>query len=204
VGLDRAETRYVAFLDADDLWEPDKLVRQLRALERSGAGLCIQGRPTPLDDLVYRLFVGDVPDVTSSILVDTSRVSVRFEEALENGEDLLFVMETASEAGACFVPDLFTRRQHESSLTATGFTVEEYRTYGKLFGRLVSERVPAAQPYLPIYYNQLYTELGLLEHRRRNDARATAYFRRALQITFHPYTLAYLLRSLVYRRLPLR
>lgn len=35
---------WVAFLDADDLWAPDKLQRQLEALRRSGsAGLCYTG-----------------------------------------------------------------------------------------------------------------------------------------------------------------
>ena len=36
-GLHAATARYVAFLDADDVWEPDKLARQLAALAASGA-----------------------------------------------------------------------------------------------------------------------------------------------------------------------
>ncbi|MDZ7745932.1 MAG: glycosyltransferase [Halobacteriales archaeon] len=82
-GLDRASTRHVAFLDADDLWVPDKLERQLDRMAETGAGLCVQGSPTTLDDFVYDVFVGDLSEVTSAILVDTDRVDIRFETGLD-------------------------------------------------------------------------------------------------------------------------
>lgn len=42
-GIEAAEGACVAFLDADDTWMPDKLERQLAALESAGADVCYCG-----------------------------------------------------------------------------------------------------------------------------------------------------------------
>ena len=201
-GLDRAETRYVAFLDADDLWARDKLDRQLDRMAETGAGLCVQGAPRTLDDFVYDVFVGDLSEVTSAILVDTEQVSVRFETGLDRGEDLLYVLEAATEAGVCCCRDLFTRRRHERSMMATEMDADTYLDHAKRFGYLVSQRVPAAQPYLSIYYNQLYTDLGRACHQAGDYDRAVAYFSRAVRISPHPLSVFGLARSALYRAVP--
>jgi len=37
-GIERSRGRYVAFLDSDDVWDPDKLCSQLELIERAGDG----------------------------------------------------------------------------------------------------------------------------------------------------------------------
>nr|WP_188871951.1 glycosyltransferase family 2 protein [Halarchaeum rubridurum] len=194
-GLDRATHRHVAFLDADDTWRDDKLERQLDAMREADVGLCVEGDPRTMDDFVYDVFVGDLTSLTSSVLVDTARVDARFEADLERGEDLLYVLEAATAAGVCLRPDLFAHRDHPTSVTARGMAVEAYLEQSKRFAYRVGERVPEAQPYLSIYYTQLYTDVGRSHADAGDDARAREYYLRALRISLHPYTLAALART---------
>jgi glycosyltransferase involved in cell wall biosynthesis len=199
LGINRAGTRYVAFLDADDLWESDKLQRQLDRMEETGAGICVQGDPMAIDEFVHQTFVGDMTAVTSSILVDTEFVDARFEEGLERGEDLLYVLEAASESGVCLCPDLFTRRLHEDSVMASGIAAREYLRHDKRFAYLVSQRVPEAQPYLYTYYVWMFTQAGTMAHEEGEYDLAVDYYLRALRISPHPFTVWYLLRTVIRR-----
>lgn len=81
-GVKAAHAELIAFLDSDDLWEPDKLERQLAAMEKTGAALifttaiCIDacGEPTgkifhaPETVTASRLLSGN-DIVTSTVLV---------------------------------------------------------------------------------------------------------------------------------------
>lgn len=49
-GVNNATGQYVAFLDSDDMWKPDKLEKQLRLLESTGAVLCSTARELISED----------------------------------------------------------------------------------------------------------------------------------------------------------
>jgi len=149
-GLERADTRCVALLDADDYWHGGKLERQLAEMQSTGAGICVEAGDIDQSAFFRELYLGNIASITSSVLVDTERVSVRFEEELERREDHLFVLEAAAQAGACFVDDCFTVGGHEESLSQG--TPTTYRLKQDFhFSRYVRERVPPVRASLCFY-----------------------------------------------------
>jgi len=99
-GVQAAAGEYVAFLDDDDEWLPEKIERQLRAIERGGASVCavytarftIDGNSgrTTITRYPERFRAGDDNAVTtSSILIrrECLKSVGEFDEELETSED---------------------------------------------------------------------------------------------------------------------
>lgn len=188
-GLDRADTRFVALLDADDEWHEGKLQRQLRRMEKTGAGLCVEGQPIETEAFVRELYLGNLESLTSSIVVDTDRVTVRFHEGLDRREDHLFMLEAAVQEGVCLVPDLFEVGRHEQSYSHDLSHVDRLRK-DVTFARAVRERVPEVRTYVNRHYDR---------PRCRTDPVANTpgdVFRAAL-VRASPIALVFLLVSLM-------
>ena len=84
--LEKSSGRYVAFLDSDDVWMPEKLQKQLNFMEKTGASVCITDYMTIEEDGTFRNIVS-VPERTSykqflsntltcshTVLIDTAKV----------------------------------------------------------------------------------------------------------------------------------
>lgn len=120
-GIRRATGSHLAFLDADDVWTPDKLQRQMSALESGDADM-IFGRVEVFRD------TGTVLEIYDGVIAGTMIVTRRafdrvgeFSEKMRVGEFIDWYAR-AQEAGlkSLSLPDIVMRRRlHGHNLTRT-------------------------------------------------------------------------------------
>ncbi|MBQ8822381.1 MAG: glycosyltransferase family 2 protein [Lachnospiraceae bacterium] len=86
-GVEEAMGRYIAYIDADDVWRPDKLAKQLEFMEKTGAGFCFSsyefgdenakgtGKVVRVPETIsYRQALKNTTIFTSTVVFDTERI----------------------------------------------------------------------------------------------------------------------------------
>jgi glycosyltransferase involved in cell wall biosynthesis len=139
-GVREAKGKFIAFLDGDDFWTPEKLERQLPAFARSEQiGLAYGdivdfSREDATDGRVVTVrrfnpesahqfreyFVHDGPIVPSTLVVRRSVFDDvgLFDKSLRIGEDTEFCLRVAEKWRFCHVPGAFTfKRRHPGQLS---------------------------------------------------------------------------------------
>jgi glycosyltransferase involved in cell wall biosynthesis len=183
-GLEQADTRYVAFLDADDLWKKNKLQQQLSRISETGTGLCVEGKPTSTEEYIKGIFIGSIHSIMSSVLIDTNHIDITFEESLERLEDWLYAMEATSQGGVCFCENIVEIRKHDTGLSSRGslgLIVSQMEQYG----RLALDRVPETRPYRDKFYRNYYFLYGRHLHTKNRYLEAIRAFLNALRHEIH-------------------
>ena len=180
-GIKQASTRFISFLDADDLWEDDKLRAQIQCLKKNQTGICVQGEYDDTKAFMRDLFVTKASSLTSSILIDTSQVDILFEEKLERREDHLFMLEAMAKSGGCFLPNLVKIRKHEEGLSSRN-TPELRIKQNEFFVELVAEKVDKTivEQCEDELFRRLYYRIGRTEHQKGRYQSAIDHFRSSL------------------------
>lgn len=81
--LELAKGQYVAFLDADDMWRPEKIEKQVKLLQKKNGGFCftaiemidgddkvIKGKRKVKEEIDYKFLLSNTMIPTSGVMVD--------------------------------------------------------------------------------------------------------------------------------------
>jgi hypothetical protein len=100
-GIEQARAPWIAFLDDDDLWAPDKITSQLNAAEKADAAWAYGGDVTVDDDL--RVIAGEPPPSPGEVMADLESYN-----SVPAGASNVIVRADALAAAGPFDPSLKT------------------------------------------------------------------------------------------------
>ncbi|EMA47115.1 glycosyl transferase [Halobiforma nitratireducens JCM 10879] len=179
-GMQQANTRYIAFLDADDLWQPNKLEEQLTAMENTGAGLSVEGNPEDSNTFITNRINESISCPTSSVTIDTNKVDVQFRTELERFEDHLFMIEAALQSDVCLCPDIVTVRKHDESLSNDGDHKLWYQERLKL-AKIIETEYPNISGLSDSIYSRAYYSKSRHHQIREEFPEALEYARKSIK-----------------------
>lgn len=138
-GIDRATTDYIAFIDADDLWTPEKLYDQFQALQDHPEAAVAYSWTDFIDDSGQVIYPGGYPTVNGDAYAHLLLVCV-----LENGSNPLIKKQALQEIGG-----------FDESLAAA----EDWDLYIRLAARYPFVGVPRPQVLYRVATNNMSSQV---------------------------------------------
>jgi glycosyltransferase involved in cell wall biosynthesis len=200
MGLNRARDegyRYVAFLDADDIWKEKKLEKQLKTITKTESGICLEGETITEEKFIYSQILEEINPPTSSILVDRYKTDTRFDTDVKHKEDHLFIIESIVQSSVCFCQDLVEVRRHNESLTSQSEYHNRYLRDRLNFIKKVQEVVDLPDDVIQQYHQDMYYTQGRLFYFDNKYRESTLYLAKSLKFGVRPKTIAALIQSVL-------
>ncbi len=160
-GVEEAKGRYIAYIDADDVWRPDKLAKQLEYMEKTGAGFCFSGYEFGDENakgtgkivrvpqtITYRQALKNTTIFTSTVIFDTELIpkeEIRMPIIKSEDTALWWKILRTGRLAYGLDENLVTYRRPASSLSSN--KLEAVRRIWNLYRRAEGMSVPAS-----IYY----------------------------------------------------
>lgn len=135
VGIEAASGEFLAFLDDDEEWDPEKLTRQRERVAQTGAGVCHTGvrkvgpdgriravsKPTAEGDVTRALITESLYDTPSAMLLrrDLAEAVDGFDESFRLLEDADFNLRLSKQTEFCTIPEPLVTRYIEGQQQST-------------------------------------------------------------------------------------
>lgn len=197
-GVERISSRYVAFLDADDLWEPQKIEKQMQVLDKPHTHLCFtevagiddDGNPVVFEHVKAQtlrrgkvldyLFVNNfVPH--SSLVVERAYLMKigSFDETIRMGDDWDIVLRLSTCCSFDYVPERLIRYRIRGNQLSKNFDLR-IADQDRIINKFLREYPQYASRQLIRKGNAFRARNRGYHYASIHAARALGYYRQAI------------------------